>query len=118
MGKKRLKVQLKRLQDDTTDDFSWEDPGDPSVSEMTSAHTSASATTQPSPNKGHGSDAKTSSHAVSAVPTQVKLQEATKRLNEMNLMNGPSSGGSNGSGKHQAYKVKARDSSAGKDAKN
>ena len=78
-----MKVQLKRLQDDSTDEFHWEDacPDDTqSVTEPVSGQTSTSTTSQTTPNKANHEPFRRTSNQ--AVPTQVKLQEATKRLRE------------------------------------
>lgn len=75
-----MKVQLKRLQDDTSDDFNWEDVDvEQETNEiLASTQTSGSSTAQPSPTKPLN-DQKHSQ-------TTIKVQEAAAKLGEMNLI--------------------------------
>jgi hypothetical protein len=83
LGKKRLKVQLKRLQDDTTDGFSgWDDADVEQDGEFLGTPRNSGTSTKQSTPPNYASHEHKSPAAAS---TAVKLQDVTKKLHEISL---------------------------------
>jgi hypothetical protein len=104
LGKKRLKVQLKRLQDDTTDGFSgWDDADVEQDDEfLGTAHNSGTSTKQSTPPNYASHE-----HKSPAACTTVKLQDVTKKLHEISLFTRAQVTRNNNKDNNNAVPVKA-----------